>query len=437
MVSEAHPSPRILIACEHASARFGGEAALPLHYFRVLNARGHAVWLVTHARTRDELTQLYGAHERIHYIEDSTFHRAMWQVSKCLPDRLAYFSTGFLSRLASQFSQRRLVRQLVKSERIDVVHQPMPVSPKEPSVMFDVGAPVVIGPMNGGMNYPAAFTKYQSAAGTWLLGLGRRASSLANRLMPGKRRSAVLLVANERTRLALPDAPESEVIELVENGVDLQVWQAQGGSTEPEGAGPTRFLFMGRLVDWKAVDLLLEAFQRAAALSPMTLTIAGDGVERARLQQQCEAAGLLARQPGEPGKVFFAGWQTQQQCAVLLREASALVLSSLMECGGAVVLEAMAARRPVIATDWGGPADYLDPSCGILVPPSSREGFIEGFAQALRTLSESHALRVRMGAAGHAKVVRIYDWNVKVDTMLGIYARAGAPVKAKVPEPRR
>ncbi len=49
---------RVLIAAEHASARFGGEAALPLHYFRVLRKRGIPVWLVTHARTRDELAQV-------------------------------------------------------------------------------------------------------------------------------------------------------------------------------------------------------------------------------------------------------------------------------------------------------------------------------------------------------------------------------------------
>ena len=46
---------KILIVADHASARFGGEAVLPIHYFRELRARGLPVWLLTHARTRDEL----------------------------------------------------------------------------------------------------------------------------------------------------------------------------------------------------------------------------------------------------------------------------------------------------------------------------------------------------------------------------------------------
>jgi hypothetical protein len=50
---------RILIVAENASAKFGGEAALPLHYFRVLTQRKVPVWLVVHERTRVELQSAY------------------------------------------------------------------------------------------------------------------------------------------------------------------------------------------------------------------------------------------------------------------------------------------------------------------------------------------------------------------------------------------
>ena len=52
-------SIRVLIVAEHASAKFGGEAILPLHYYRVLRARNVPVWLLVHERTRAELTSLY------------------------------------------------------------------------------------------------------------------------------------------------------------------------------------------------------------------------------------------------------------------------------------------------------------------------------------------------------------------------------------------
>ena len=125
--------PRVLIVSEHASARFGGEAALPLHYFRVLRSRGVPVWLVTHARTRDELQALFPGETRIRYIEDTALARLMWRVGRRLPARVAYLTVGFVSRVATQLAQRRLVRRLVAEHGIDVVHQPMPVSPRTTS----------------------------------------------------------------------------------------------------------------------------------------------------------------------------------------------------------------------------------------------------------------------------------------------------------------
>ena len=97
------------------------------------------------------------------------------------------------------------------------------------------------------------------------------------------------------------------------------------------------------------------------------------------------------------------------------------MLPSIYECGGAVVLEAMASGKPVIATRWGGPADYLDESCGILIDPDGPEALIAGFAKAMETLMASPQLCASLGAAGRQRVVRDFDWEKKVDRILQIY----------------
>lgn len=191
---------RILITAEHTSARFGGEAALPLHYFRVLINRGAEVWLVTHSRVRSELQALYpSAEERVHYIEDDAFHQWMWRLGQKLPARLAYFTTGLLSRSYTQIKARRVIRVLVAKHGINLVHQPIPVSPKEPSWMFGLGAPLVVGPMNGGIDYPPGFQAGHSVAGRLAVALGRFVSATFHWFIPGKPRAALLLVANQRT----------------------------------------------------------------------------------------------------------------------------------------------------------------------------------------------------------------------------------------------
>lgn len=426
-------SPRVLIVCEHASARFGGEAALPLHYFRVLRNRGYAVWLITHARTRDELRNLFPDEERIVYVEDTRLHQLMWRAARFLPAKLANFSVGFVSRLACQLEQRRLARRLIAAERIDIVHQPMPVSPREPSMMYGLGAPVIIGPMNGGLDYPPAFRGNSPLIERSFIHFGRWSASILNRLMPGKRRATFLLVANSLTRRSLPSGVCSRIIEMVENGVDLSLWQpAPDREHQASAALPITFLFLGRLIALKSVDLLLYAFERASRQVSIRLIVAGDGPERSRLEALAGQLEIVSAPPARPGGVAFNGWLSQADAAAELQRADCLVLPSVHDCGGAVVLEAMSASKPVIATAWGGPRDYLDESCGVLVPPTSRQALIEGFSEAMVRLAKSPQTRHTMGRKGREKILSHYDWELKVDRVLHIYQEALGHDKSQI-----
>ena len=424
---------RVLITCEHASARFGGEASLPLHYFRVLRNRGVDVSLVTHARTRPELSELFPDEQRIHYVEDTVLHRLLWRIGTKLPAQIAYLTTGFVSRLSTQLAQRAIVRQLVATKGADVIHQPMPVSPREPSMMYGFGVPVVMGPMNGGMEYPPGFRRRRGTLERVFLDLGRAGATALNWLFPGKRHASVLLVANARTRSALPKGVCSRVIEMVENGVDLTLWRPMpeiesscADKTELDAGSPlpTTFIFMGRLVGWKAVDSLLLAFKVASAQATMRLLVIGDGVEREPLRARATELGIAAAAGIDLLGVHFLGFLPQRRCAEILAKADCLVLPSLLECGGAVVLEAMSLGKPVIATAWGGPLDYLDESCGVLVVPSGPEAFVQGLANAMVRVARSARERDEMGRRGRAKIVRDFDWEVKVDRVMNVYLEA-------------
>src|SRR3984957_15800377 len=235
----------VLIVAEHASLKFGGEAALPVHYYRILRRREIPVWLVVHERTRSELESLFPLdRDRIVFVPDTKAHIFLWRLGQRLPDRISGFTTGFLLRYLTQIAQRRAIRRLVREQAISVIHQPIPVSPKEPSWIFGMNVPVIIGPMNGGMDYPPGFRKLQSGTERLALATGRRLADLMNALMPGKRRAAMLLVANERTRSALPRGVCNNVVMLVENGVDLALWSAPHSPAKDFASAAARFVFM-------------------------------------------------------------------------------------------------------------------------------------------------------------------------------------------------
>jgi len=406
-------SLRICIVTENASFRFGGEASLPLHYFARLRARGIEAWLITHGRTRAELEARFpNDQERIQYIPDKWYHRLIWQLSRCLPRRVSEATFGTLMVLINQLIQRGMVRRLMREQHIDLVHQPIPVSPKAPSFISGLGIPVIIGPMNGGMDYPPTFRGAESLFTRMTVAVGRSSASLVNSIISGKKDAALLLVANERTRRALPACVRGEIIEIPENGVDLSIWHLP---EEPVlAADPARFVFVGRLVDWKRLDFALHAL---AAMPGARLQVIGDGPMRATWSAEAQNLGIADR-------VEWLGWRPQPECASILQGATALLLPSIYECGGAVVLEAMACEIPVIATAWGGPADYLDASCGVLVDPSNQETITRGFTTAMITLAADQALRIQLGIAGRKRAEEFFDWNQKIDAMLKLYWKA-------------
>ena len=400
---------RICIVAEHASKNFGGEAILPVHYFRLLRSLGVESWMVVHSRTRNELAELFpDDFDRILFVPDLWIHKLINHLSGYLPRRLSTATLGLLSQLITQFCQKEIVRRLIRDKQVSVIHQPIPVAPKFPSVLYGLGVPVVIGPLNGGMEYPQAFRRAEPWIGRLGIAMAGLFVNLTNGLLPGKRLADVVLVANERTRLALPSRIRGRVIELVENGIDFSVWQ---GCSVGVQSSTARFVFLGRLVDWKAVDVAIRALKTVPLAE---LEVIGDG-------PMLDAWQKLAVELGVKERVHFTGWLPQEQCAARLQTSLALVLPSIYECGGAVVLESMAMGKPVIATGWGGPADYLDEFSGMLVGPTSYQDLVAGFAEAMTKLMNSPELAKSMGDAGRKRAVRDFDWQKKIDQVIGIY----------------
>ena len=336
--------PKVLIVCEHASSKFGGEAMLPLNYFLLLSNKLPQVFLLTHARTRKDLETVPGINlDRIFYTPDTWAHKIFNVIGGKLPDRIASITFGALSHLLTQYFQWKMTRKLVREFSIDIVHEPAPVSPKQPSMMFAVGAPVIIGPMNGGMSFPPAFAYMSGPFERWLYSVLRFFSSLYNVLIPGKLFSSVLLVANKRTKEALPFFRFGKIIELVENGVFAS--KVRHDAKVVGSAESINVVYVGRLVDWKTIDIVIDAVAMCRSQN-VKFIIVGDGSERNRLEKHAASVA--------PDKVSFLGAVPHAQILNCYDMADIFVLPSIRECGGAVVLEAMARGIPVIATNWGG-----------------------------------------------------------------------------------
>lgn len=161
-------------------------------------------------------------------------------------------------------------------------------------------------------------------------------------------------------------------------------------------------LFVGRLAAVKGLPVLFEALALARQSRPdLHLTLIGDGPERPALRAEAAPLGDAVR---------FVGYQSQDAVALALKQADALVLPSFAEGVPVVLMEAMAAGIPVIATRIAGIPELVeDGISGHLVPP----GDCATLASAILAVLSDPTQKSAMGAAGRAKVTT--DFNLRTE----------------------
>jgi glycosyltransferase involved in cell wall biosynthesis len=152
------------------------------------------------------------------------------------------------------------------------------------------------------------------------------------------------------------------------------------------------FGFVGRLVPIKDPATLLHAFATVRREIPRArLMMVGDGELRAPME-------LLAQRLGLADAVAFLGWRTD--LVNIYAALDVLVLSSVSEGTPVAMIEAMAARKPVVATSVGGVPDLVsDGTTGLLVAPGD-PGVL---AEAMIRLARRPEARAAMGEAGRAR----------------------------------
>lgn len=406
---------RILLVAENISLRLSGETLLPCCYLEQFLARGEDVHALCHERVREHLRGDLPPDQfaRIRFIADSSLQRAIFRLGRFFPYRIEDLIFNQLIQLVTQWRMRRTARAMVAQHDIHVVFQPAPIAPRTISLMYGLGAPVVIGPMSGGMNLPNAFRRMDGFIVRLSVGAARLGAEVLHRIFPGKLRAAALIVANDQTRALLPWGYRGRVHQVMESAVDLERWQQRPPVMRDPDA-PVSFIFCGRFVDWKGIRLLVRAFAPVARAGGALLHLVGDGELYDEISRQIRHEGLTRH-------IRLHGRLHRDRYQELLQESDVYVTSSLRECGGMAMMEAMAVGLPVVGVNWGGAAQYAGPDCALLVNPVTEAMLVSGMTGAMRRLVLAPALRRTMGAAARRHLEQAgHGWSDKADQVLAI-----------------
>lgn len=300
------------------------------------------------------------------------------------------------------FSWRTLagIRKVVRNEQSELIHSHGLAAGIYSRVVGKLTTVPVIHTMHG-----LHYRRYSLVARRILLGVERildRMTSLTIHVSETQRREALKLGLGEAHRCC-----------VIRNGIDVARFDNPDRHSSPRGVVSTEgtvIVNVSRFSTEKGQGNLIRALAGIHLFGLQCLLI-GDGKTRS----MCEA---LASRLGLENVVRFLGWR--EDIPDLLRGAGIYVSSSLWEGMPLAILEAMASRLPVIATDVVGNRDAVVPDVtGVLVPPSAPDRL----GHAIRELSQMKWKRIQLGEAGRERVEKMFHWERMVNETEAAYER--------------
>ena len=377
-------------------------------------AKRHEVWVLTRPdESKDAIEAELAANpnSNLHFVY---FTLPFWQDSMRLGQSGAMQIHYYLWQIQAYFVARHLHQEI----GFDVAHHVTFVKYSAPSLISLLPIPFVWGSVGGGESAPPKFWKDFS--------LRARSYEIARDLFRniGERDPLVRLTArNSDVVRATTDDTAKRLYRM--GAAQVQIVPEVGLLNEEiallnqcplPDSQPIRFISMGRLLHWKGFHLSIRAFAQAK-LTDAEYWLVGDGPELNSLKQ-------IAQDYGVAHQVKFWGRLPREETLEKLGESHVLVHPSLHDSGGWVCVEAMAAGRPIICLNLGGPAVQVTDQTGFKVPAQEPEQTIHSIAVTMQQLAHDPSLRIQMGKAGRQLVDENFNWKVVGERLNSVYSEA-------------
>jgi glycosyltransferase involved in cell wall biosynthesis len=313
-------------------------------------------------------------------------------------------------------------RSLHESIGFDLVHHLTYGKYSTPSFLSLLPLPFCWGPIGGAESAPKPFWQdFSLRARTYEI--ARSLSQWVGEMDPfmrlTARRSQITWCKAEDTAKRMRTLGAQNVAVMVESGLHPAEIATLASYPIPTTA-TIRFISMGRLLHWKGFYLGLRAFAKAD-LANAEYWILGAGPENDRLHTLAEELGIADR-------VKFWGNLPRTEGLSKLGECHVLVHPSLHDSGGWVCLEAMAAGRPIICLDLGGPGVQVTAETGFRIPAHNPAQAVQGLAAAMTRLAQDRNLLVQMGRAGQMLIAESYHWEAKAKALTAAYEEVVTPL---------
>jgi len=350
----------------------------------------------------------------------------------------SFNEVGALPLLRFEWRQLRMGRRLRSSFDFGIVHRVTPSAIQMPTWAAHLGKPLVIGPIIAADRPPAPFTVYlrrpatQSGQARWH---PSRIAARFCRMFIGRARRKQTYLREARcilvgTRTALRHVPESlrKKCRLVTySGIEHDVYLPPLARSHDNSL---RLLFVGRVIPYKGVELLLRAIALATKKCSLHLDVVGgaDAVYKDFLLQLSRELGLTilsdhATRGAQHASstVAFLPSRSRDQLVSLYQQADVFCFPTICDTYGIALLEAMSCGCAALVSDVAGAGEIINGENGLKVALHDPNQYIAEYAERIVTLAENPELRMRLGDKARRYVLREHDWDRIGGQVLGIY----------------
>ncbi|MEO0924333.1 MAG: glycosyltransferase family 4 protein [Cyanobacteria bacterium J06643_13] len=379
-------------------------------------AKHHQVWVLTRPDESQEAIEAELESHPIPNLKFVYFTLPFWQ------DSLRWGQSGamqihyYLWQIQAYFIARKLHQEI----GFDVAHHVTFVKYSSPSFLSLLPIPFIWGPVGGGETAPKPFWQDFSLKAKiyeTLRDSARRLGEFDPFVRVTARNSAAIKATTKDTAERLQSLGVKQV-EIISESSLTEAEIADLAQYQTKSDRPLRFISIGRLLHWKGFHLGLRGFAEAN-LPDAEYWLVGDGAERQRLE-------ALAKELGIAAQVKFWGRLPRQETLEKLGQCQVLVHPSLHDSGGWVCLEGMAAKKPVLCLNLGGPGAQVTEATGIRVAPQTPEQVATDLALAMKRLANDQELRQTMGAAGSQLVQEKYSLTARGRELSQLYTKLSA-----------
>jgi glycosyltransferase involved in cell wall biosynthesis len=383
-------------------------------------------WVITRVNNRPAIDKALAANPMpsIHFIYyDLPRWARFWKRGKT-GIRLYYYLW--------QIGVYLLARKLHREFSFSLVHHLTFANYWLPSFLPLLPVPFIWGPVGGAESAPPTFRKSFSSRGRIyevLRDTARRLSELNPFVQIMARRAVASFAVTPETAERLTALGCRNVAIASQVALSLEEMFLLGKIPARHG-GTFRVFSIGRLLHWKGFELGIRAFTEFHKRFPDSeYWLIGEGPEKERWLRLADKLGVAK-------SVIFLDTLPRTELLESIANCDVLLHPSLHDSGGWVTMEAMAAGRPVICLDLGGPALQITAATGIKIPATSPEQVVGDIVIALERIATDAPRRALLGEAGRARVEQEFSWQKLGDQMAVVYARLlSGPRVIELPTP--